>query len=248
MRILARLAALAIVIGVIPDLSRAAGQREPVYMDQPLSHWIESVRKRDAEMPLAFAAIKDLGPEAEKAIPELVGILTEPFAAIWVGVDSREQISAKVANIQLRAEAVEALGAIGESAASVSPVLIRWGLAVRVIPVEMATREDEELFIDLIAVDILERMRVAGAVAMFGKGAFMPIAVSLASGNGEERKLAVAILSEHAAPIAASLLKSENCESRKLGIAILTDMWPVISADHLKDLKTAVSCDPKTSY
>jgi hypothetical protein len=248
MRSIRKLAGVAVLISLIPLLSWSAEQRDPIYMGKPLSYWIESLQKRDEEMPLAFAAIRTLGPEAEKAIPELVGIVNEPFAAIWVGVDGREQISAKLSNIQVRAEAVEALGAIGPTAAAISPALIRWGLAVRVVPVEMATREDEELFVDLIAIDVLERMRVAGAVAMFGKSALVPVAVALASQNGDERKLAVAILSEHAAPIAASLLKSDNCESRKLGIAILTDMWPVISADHLKDLRSGFSCDPKIRY
>ena len=91
-------------------------------------------------------------------------------------------------------------------------------------------------------------MRVAGAVALFGKSALLPVAVSLASQNAEERKLAVAILSEHAAPIAASLLKSESCESRKLGIAILMDMWPVVPADHIQDLVGAFSCGLQTGY
>jgi hypothetical protein len=119
---------------------------------------------------------------------------------------------------------------------------------VRVVPMNVSSREDEELYIDLIAVDVLERMRVAGAVAMFGKSAILPVAASLASANDEERKLAVAILSEHAAPIAAALLKSESCESRKLGIAILMDMWPVVPADHIKDLAGALNCGVKTRY
>jgi hypothetical protein len=245
---IARLAALLLLIAVSPVFSWAAEQRNPVYMEKALSYWIDSLRTRDDEMKLAFAAINALGPDAESAIPELVRILVEPFTAIWVGTDKREQVAAKVANIQLRADAVDALGSIGAPAAASTPSLIQWALMVRVVPMNVTSREDEELYIDLIAVDVLERMRVAGAVALFGKSALLPIAVSLASQNDEERKLAVAILSEHAPPIAASLLKSESCESRKLGIAILMDMWPVVSADHIKDLAGAFTCGVKTAY
>jgi hypothetical protein len=199
-------------------------------------------------MQLAFAAINALGPDAESAVPELIRIVSEPFTAIWVGADKRQQVADKVANIQLRADAIDALGAIGAGAVAATPSLFQWALTVRVVPMNVTTREEEELYIDLIAVDVLERMRVAGAVALFGKSAILPVAVSLASQNPEERKLAVAILSEHAAPIAAALLKSESCESRKLGIAILMDMWPVVSADHITDLSGALTCGVKTAY
>jgi hypothetical protein len=236
------------MIALTPAFSWAAEQHDPVYMGKQLNYWIESLRNRDEEMRLAFAAINALGPDAESAVPELVRILSEPFTAVWVGIDKREQIAEKVANIELRADAIDALGAIGPRAAAATPTLIQWALMVRVIPMSLSTREDEELYINLIAVDVLERMRVAGAVALFGRSALGPVAISLASQNDEERKLAVAILSEHAPAIAASLLKSDNCESRKLGFAILMDMWPVVSADHLRDLSGAVTCDVKTAY
>lgn len=245
---IARLTALVLLIAVSPVSSGAAEQRNPVYMEKPLSYWIESLRTRGGETKIAFAAINALGPDAENAVPELVRILSEPFTAIWVGTDKREQVAAKVANIQLRADAVDALGSIGPPAAASTPSLIQWALMVRVVPMNVTSREEEKLYIDLIAVDVLERMRVAGAVALFGKSALLPIAVSLASQNDEERKLAVAILSEHAPRLAASLLKSENCESRKLGIAILMDMWPVVSSDHIRDLAGAFTCSVKTVY
>ncbi len=248
MHSIGRLATMLFLIAITPLFSLAAEKRDPQYMGKPLSYWIESLRNRDEEMDLAFAAIRTLGSDAESAVPELVRIIAEPFTAIRVGMDKRDQISDKVSSIQLRAEAVDALGTIGAPAASSSSSIIQWGLAVRVVPMNIATREDEELYIDLIAVDVLERMRVAGAVAQFGKNALMAIAMSLASQNDEERKLAVAILSEHAPVIAASLLKAENCESRKLGLAILIDMWPVVSADHLRDLTAAFTCGVKTGY
>jgi hypothetical protein len=239
---------MVVLIAVTPLFSWAAEQSEPVYRGKPLSYWIESLRNRDEEMRLAFAAINALGPDAESAVPELVRIVSEPFTAIWVGTDKREQVADKVASIQQRADAIDALGAIGARAAAATPSLIQWALMVRVVPMNVATREDEELYIDLIAVDVLERMRVAGTVALFGKSAILPIVASLASQNDEERKLAVAILSEHAPSIAAALLKSESCESRKLGIAILMDMWPVVSADHIKDLAGALNCGVKTAF
>ena len=242
-----RLATLVLLISVAPVFSWAAEQRDPVYMGRPLSYWIESLQNRNEEMKLAFAAINTLGPDAESAVPELVQIVSEPFTAIWVGTDKRAQVARKVANIQLRAEAIDALGAIGAPAAASTPVLIQWALMVRVVPMNITTREDEELYIDLIAIDVLERMRVAGAVALFGRNAILPIAEALGSTNDEERKLAVAILSEHAPPIAASLLKSESCESRRLGIAILLDMWPVVASDHIKDLAGAFTCEPRSS-
>jgi hypothetical protein len=248
MHSIGKLAVLFLLVAVAPVLSWAAEQRDPVYMGKPLSYWIESLRNRDEEMRLAFAAINDLGPDAASAVPELVQIVSQPFSAIWVGTDKREQVSAKLSDIQLRSNAIDALGAIGAAAAPSTPFLIQWALMIRVVPMNVTTREDEELYIDLIAIDVLERMRIAGAVALFGKSAILPVAASLASQNDEERKLAVAILSEHAVPVAASLLKSENCESRKLGIAILMDMWPVVSADHIKDLSRAFTCDVKTAY
>src|SRR5262245_55491561 len=123
MRCLRKLAVLVLLIAVTPVFSWAAEQRDPVYMGKPLSYWIESLRNRNEEMKLAFAAINALGPDAERAVPELVRIVSEPFTAIWVGSDKREQVADKVANIQLRADAVDALGAIGESAAAATPSL-----------------------------------------------------------------------------------------------------------------------------
>src|ERR1044071_4576608 len=76
-----KLAALILVIAFTPAISRAADQHDPVYMGKPFSYWMESLRNRDEEMQLAFAAINALGPDAASAVPELVRILSEPFAA-----------------------------------------------------------------------------------------------------------------------------------------------------------------------
>jgi hypothetical protein len=222
MRSIGKVGGLLILVVITPVFGWAAEQRDPVYMGKPLSYWTESIRNRDAEMELAFEAIRTLGPDAKSAVPDLTRIVSEPFTAIQVGIDNPDLIA---------------------SAASSSVPLIQWALTVRVIPMNVVTREDEELFIDLVALDVLERMRVAGAVAMFGRSALAPIAMSLAPHNEEERKLAVAILSEHGPPLAATLLKSRDCEARKLGLAILIDMWPVVSASHLTGLMNALVCD-----
>jgi hypothetical protein len=119
--------------------------------------------------------------------------------------------------------------------------LIQWALTIRVVPVDKSDPKDSERFIELVTIDVLERMRVAGAIAQFGRRAIPAVAALLASPDDEKRKLAVAILSENALPIAAELLKSENCEEREVGIAILLDMWPVVPRNHLIDLKD-LSC------
>src|SRR4030095_2038377 len=136
-----------------------------------------------------------------------------------------------------------ALTAIGEAAASSTVPLIEWALTVRVIPINLDDLKDGELFVDLITIDVLERMRVAGAVARFGPAAAPAIVALLKSPDGEKRKLGVAILSDGALQIVTNLLKSRKCEDRKRGIAILADMWPVVAKEHLAALRTALVCD-----
>lgn len=224
------------------DVTTLTVQAEPTYRGKPLSHWLKSIQNRDLEMELAFDAIHALGPDASAAVPELTEIVAESFTPVQIGVDTRDLILSKLADILLRADAVDALAAIGEAAAPSSETLIQWALTLRVIPGNLAEAKDQESFIDLVAMDVLERMRVAGAVAEFGPGASPAIAQSLTSPDAEERKLAVAILNEKALPIAASLLKAKNCDERELGIAILTDMWPVVPKDHPIELKSALGC------
>jgi hypothetical protein len=216
---------------------------EPLYMGKPLSHWMKSMRDRDEEMDLALGALTDLGPDARQAVPELTRIVAEPFTPIKVGVDSRELMLSKLLDIQRRGDAIDALTAIGEPAASSSLPLIRWALAVRVIPPSVANTEDDNMFVNLVAIDVLQRMRVAGAIAEFGPDALPAVAALLASSDDEKRKLGVAILSENALPIAAALLKSRNCEEARLGIAILVDMWPVVPKEHLTTLNSKSVCN-----
>jgi hypothetical protein len=217
--------------------------QEPVYMDKPLSYWLRSIQKRDEDMERAFDAIRALGPAAVAAVPELTRIIGEPFVPVHMGVDERDAILAKIFDIQIRADAIDALTAIGEAAASSSMTLIHWALTVRVIPGNGGGAADDARFIDLMAIDILERMRVAAAIGRFGADSASAVALLLASPGGEGRKLGVAILGEKALPIAVTLLKSEDCEERKLGVAILVDMWPVVPREHLFKLEQAVACD-----
>jgi hypothetical protein len=217
-------------------------EREPVYQGKPLSYWLKSIRDRDDKMPLAFDAIIDLGADAWPAVEELTRIVAEPFTPVRIGADREDVIAPKLFNIHVRADAIDALTAIGEAAASSTAPLIQWALTLRVIPVNLDDLKDRDLFADLITLDVLERMRVAGAVARFGPAAVPTVVALLKSPDGEKRKFGVAILSENALPIAARLLKSRNCEDRKTGIAILADMWPVMAKDHLAELKSSVVC------
>ena len=228
-----------------PQIPKRAGetQREPTYQGEPLSYWLRSIRDRDDKILLAFDAIRDLGPDAWTAVEELTRIVAEPFTPVSIGVDQDDVIAPKLLSIHLRADAIDALTAIGDAAASSAVPLIQWALTVRVIPINLDNLEDNRLFIDLITIDVLERMRVAGAVARFGPDAAPAIVALLKSPDGEKRKLGVAILSENALPLAAYLLKSRNCEDRKRGIAILADMWLVVAKEHLGNLKAALVCN-----
>ena len=224
------------------DKTASETQGELLSQGKPLRYWLRSIRDRDDNIELAFDAIIDLGPGAWPAVEPLTRIVAEPFTPVRIGVDRDDAIGAKLFNMQLRADAIDALTAIGEAAATSTVPLIQWALTVRFIPVNLDNLKDQELFVDLITTDVLERMRVAGAVARFGLAAAPAIAALLESSDGERRKLGVAILSENVLPIAAHLLKSGNCEDRKRGIAILADMWPVIAKNHLVELKSAVVC------
>jgi hypothetical protein len=224
------------------DKTASETKREPLYQEKPLGYWLRSIRDRDDKIVLAFDAIIDLGPDAWPAVGELTRIVAEPFTPVSIGVDGDDVIGAKLFNMHLRAEAIDALTAIGEAAASSTDPLIQWALTVRFIPVNLDNLKNDAFFVDLITMDVLERMRVAGAVARFGLAAVPAVVALLESPDGEKRKLGVAILSENALPVASYLLKSGNCEDRKRGIAILADMWPVVAKNHLAELKSAPVC------
>jgi len=225
----------------------ATVQVEPLYQGKPLNHWIASIQNRDDQMSLAFEAIRDLGPKAQRAIPLLTQIVAAPFEPIRIGVDDREMILCKLADIDLRADAIDALTAIGEDAASSTSVLVGWALTKHTVVENMSGSSDYALFVDLVTIDALERIRVANAIGYFGPLAATEVFALLRSSDGEKRKLAVFILGEGALAIANSLLKSRDCAAQDIGIGIMSDMWPVVAKDSLFELKKTMTCEASAS-
>ena len=217
-------------------------QDDPVAMGHPLSYWVKAIRERDIEeSELAFEAIFELGPKAWRAVPDLTEIIAARFTPIQIGKDSRGEIHEKLLDIHLRAGAVDGLGAIGKAAASAAEPAIQWGLTTRVIAtVPLAARD--RFLIELVGVDVLERMRVAGAVARFGIGAAGAVQNLVESPDNERRKFAAAILNDTTVTVATELMWSEYCKDRMLGLSLLSAMWPVVSKDHLSVLKETLSC------
>jgi hypothetical protein len=225
----------------------AQTKNEPEYLGKPFSYWLRTVETRDTEqIENAFDAMIVFGPDASKAVPALTKIVSEPFAAIQLGSDSDREILLKVENIHLRSGAIDSLAAIGEAAAPSSRFLIEWALKTRVLPPETRTTSTDKIYVDLVAIDVLERMRVAGAVAQFGVGAAPAVQEALESSNPEERKLSVAILNAGALPIAVDLIKGGNCDNRALGLSIMIDMWPVVGVEHLKAMKQMFGCPERS--
>jgi len=217
-------------------------QDDPAALGHPLSYWLKSIHDRDPEkMQLAFDAIVELGPEAWRAVPELTKIVAEPFAPIEFERDSRSQIHTKLLGIQLRAGAVDSLGAIGEAAASSAEPVIRWGMTIRVLPGHTRSSVDPFL-IELIGIDVLERMRVAGTIARFGPHASDAVQKLIESSDNEARKFSAAILSDATVLIATGLMTSRSCADRELGLSLLSAMWPVVAKDHLITLGEILEC------
>ena len=233
-------ASIAIATMAIP----ASAADEPQYMGKGLSYWLNVIRDRNEEMiSLAFDAIRNLGPEARAAVPDLTQLVAAPFTPIQIGKDSHEVIASKIYEIALRAEAIDALTSIGESAAPATMPLVRWALTLHVMPGVMRNADDDELFIELVMMDAEQRMRVAGAVAQFGPDAALVIAALISAPDAEKRKLGVAILSQGALPIASELLRSRKCDERQLGFLILKDMGLVVAKPYLDQLKARMTCD-----
>ncbi len=214
------------------------------YLGKPLTYWLQVLRDRNEEMmSLAFDAIRGLGPEARQAVPELTAIVAAPFNPIRIGKDSPKAIARKLYDIEVRAEAIDALAAIGESASAATAPLIRWALTTRVIPEAVRNTDDEELFIELIMMDTEQRMRIASAIGSLGPDASEAIASLVASPDPMKRKFGVAILNEGAPPIASKLLRSRKCDDRALGLAILKDMDLVVARPHLDWLQNRIVCE-----
>lgn len=217
-------------------------QDDPISMGKPLSYWISVIRNRDNEgYERAFEAIFELGPKASPAVPELTAIIDAPFEPVRIGQDSPQEIRGKLIDIHIRAGAIDSLGSIGAAAASSAEPAIRWGLTARVIAPDAESARNR-LYIELVGVDVIERMRVAGVIARFGVGGAGAIQKLLDSPDGEKHKFAAAILNEAAVTIATELMQSPRCEQRRTGLSLLTGMWPVVSRDHLSMLHNALGC------
>jgi hypothetical protein len=215
--------------------------QERTYHGRPLTFWLKVIRDRDEDhLSAAFDAIHSLGPDAWVAVPELARLIEAPFTTINMDRDSEEVLAAKLFDISVRSKAIETLGWIGESAAPSTSALLKWGLMKRVSPPAKHSAERDELFIELVAMDAEQRMRVAGAIAQFGSDSFPAIARMLASTDATKRKLAVAILSQDALPVATELLRSEACDDRELGLQILKDMDLVVAPSHIDELSRQI--------
>lgn len=215
---------------------------DPIYSGQPLSYWLKSIRNRDDQMGLAFDAIRNLGPAAHAAVPELTRVVSEPFTPIEVGIDRYGAVTLKLRAILIHSSAVDCLGAIGKAAAPSAPALVEWALTPKMILRGIRNRQEQDAFVDLVGIDVVERMRVVGAISKFTAEASPFIAGLLKSPNEEARKLGVAILHENALPVAVTLLQSEACSDQELGFNILFDMWPVVAREHLLDLIDVLPC------
>jgi hypothetical protein len=189
---------------------------------------------------MAYEAIIELGPAASAAVPDLTQIVAEPFAPIRIGKDDKREVLSKLKSIFMKGGAIDGLGAIGPQAAPSASAVIEWSLTLRVLPPEDGTFS--VLFIDLVAMDVLERMRGAGTIAQFGIKAAPAVQHLIESPDSERRKFAVAILNETSLPIVSDLMKSSICRDRMLGFDVLVDMWPVVASSHLDALSKILAC------
>src|SRR3954470_24658421 len=103
MKNLTRLVILSITLAGIPAYS---ADLVPDFQGKPFTYWVQVLRDRDDKMDFAFASIRQLGPRAVGALPELKKILEEPFSPIVVGTIHRNDLLASLANIELRGKAV----------------------------------------------------------------------------------------------------------------------------------------------
>jgi len=232
------------VAGTNPSVvDRSASVNEPMYQGKTLNYWINAIRNRDDElMPLAFDAIRALGPDARATIPELIRLVAAPFAPIQLGIDSDEVVADKLYDMEVRSEAIDTLAYIGEAAAPATIPLVNWALTVRVMPSQTSGAEENDRFIDLVTLEARYRIGVIHAIERFGKPGFDLLASLLKSADPEKRKFAVMTLGSEVLPIATDLLLSHNCDDEQLGIAILGDLEPVVARVYLTHLRQMAVC------
>jgi len=215
--------------------------QERTYLGRPLTYWLQMLRDRDNDtISVAFDAVRSLGPDGWIAVPDLSRIVGAPFQPIDVVKDSHEDIALKIYDVAVRAEAIDVLGAMGESASPATAALVRWALMPRVVIGTRRTMEQDDLFIELVITDADQRMLAAAAIARFGRPAFPALAALLTSDDIQKRKLGVAVLNQDALPVAGELLHSQRCEDRALGIAILEDLALIVSRVSLDELRNMI--------
>jgi HEAT repeat protein len=232
------------VIAASLDTGKKPTAREPDFDGKPLSYWIKAIHDRDeATISDALDAIRFLGPQGRAAVPELIRLLSDPFRPIELGKDSDTAIATKLYEIEVRSAAIDALAAIGESAAPATLPVIQWVLTVRVIPFRVNTLEEHERFVDLVMLEAEYRTRIIRAIEQFGNPAIPTLEQLLRSPDSERRKLAAIALGTDILPIAGKLLTSRDCDDAQLGITLLSDMAPAVAPIYLSELRAMLTCE-----
>src|SRR3954462_12109291 len=135
--------------------------KAPAYLNKSLDYWLNIIRRRDERMiSLAFDAIRNIGPAAGAAVPDLTDVVTAPFSPINIEKDSHQAIASKLYDIAVRTEAIDTLRLIGEAGSTATVPLLRWALARRVVPGLARNSDDDELFIELVMMDTEQRIHV----------------------------------------------------------------------------------------
>jgi hypothetical protein len=217
---------------------------QPEYQGKPLSYWLEVIRdQNEEEISLAFDAIRSMGRKAWRAVPELTRLVAAPFTPIRIGADSEEVIACKLYDIEIRSEAVDALASIGEAASPATTAVVDWALTLRVVPGEILSKDENERFIELVALDAEYRIQVSATLMRFGSANTPILLRLLKSSDIEKRQFAVVILGGDTLTVATELMNSNDCEDKELAIAILRDMAPFVSKVYLAQLSRTLVCN-----
>jgi hypothetical protein len=216
--------------------------RNPNYQGKALNDWLPILETGDEEgLARAFQAMRYFGPDGKTAVPALTAIVSAPFMPIRLGKDSDEAILSKLYDIELRAEAMDALASMGAAAASATIPLIDWAVTVRVVPSKIRNAADHERFVDLVTMDAEQRIQAVLAIAEFGDAAVPMLRELLKSPIVEKRKLAVAALGAEALTMAGGLLKSPDCSDARLGMTILGDIEAIVAPPYHTYLRNRAS-------
>jgi hypothetical protein len=238
-----RLTVLLLLVIAITLSSTAYADNEQTYQGKSLDYWMKAIRDRnEGLMPLAFEAIRSLGPNARAAVPDLIRVVKTPFTPVRIGIDSDDAIAEKLYDLEVRSEAIDSLAYIGAAASPATIPLIDWALTIRVVPPRMSSSEESDRFIDLVTLEAEYRLGVMHAIQQFGNGGIATLARFIKSADTEKRKFSVMTLGAEALSLATDLLRSGNCDDEALGIAILGDLEPIVARTYLSELKHTAVC------